>query len=244
MRSTASFSPSRLTASSAFRNRCTVIDSRAGRRDRLDAAGPAPPPTRSTRSAAVRNSFCTTARLISVLSMRQHADRRGVARVGAVRLDLLLGVGVEVVEIEGQRRRALVRRNLDHHAGGGIAAGQDLAERQLRLRRRRRAAPGRSPPARPSSSPRPAAPARLSRAGLRACANAGTAIARRRGMQMRYACAQYSTASVTFRRIRGVHAVLRSRFGQWLATAPVFRFASKKSSTRCQASRSTCSRVK
>jgi hypothetical protein len=31
--------------------------------------GPAPPPTRSTRSAAVRNSFCTTARPMSVLSI-------------------------------------------------------------------------------------------------------------------------------------------------------------------------------
>ena len=32
-------------------------------------AGPAPPPTRSTRSAALRNSLWTTARLMSVLSM-------------------------------------------------------------------------------------------------------------------------------------------------------------------------------
>ena len=31
--------------------------------------GPAPPPMRSTRSAALRNSLCTTARLISVLSI-------------------------------------------------------------------------------------------------------------------------------------------------------------------------------
>src|SRR5204863_8216492 len=65
-RSTVSFSPRTLTASSAS-GTVMVTDSLPVGATALTPP-PAPPPTRSTRSPAVRNSFCTTARLINVLS--------------------------------------------------------------------------------------------------------------------------------------------------------------------------------
>src|SRR6185436_8547554 len=67
VRSTASFSPSRLTCSSSS-GTSMVTDSVPVGATALTPPGPAPPLTRSTRSAAVRNSLCTTARLSSVLS--------------------------------------------------------------------------------------------------------------------------------------------------------------------------------
>ena len=64
---------------------------------------------------------------------RQHADGGEVARVGLVRLHLLLRVQLEVVQIEGERRRSFVGRYLDEDAGRRIAAGNHFAERDLRL---------------------------------------------------------------------------------------------------------------
>src|SRR6266550_2354496 len=61
MRTTDSFSPRMLTLCSSS-GIVIAIDSVPVGATALTPPGPAPPPMRSTRSAAVRNSFCTTAR--------------------------------------------------------------------------------------------------------------------------------------------------------------------------------------
>ena len=62
-----SFSPRMLTVCSSA-GIVTLIDSEPVGATALTPPGPAPPDTRSIRSAGVRNSFCTTARVSSVLS--------------------------------------------------------------------------------------------------------------------------------------------------------------------------------
>ena len=80
---------------------------------------------------------------------RQHADRRRVAREGAVGLHLLFGIGVAVVQVERQRDRTAVRRQPDRGCRrrdrGRSCTSQKLS---LRRSRRRRAASGTSSSAR------------------------------------------------------------------------------------------------
>ena len=73
---------------------------------------------------------------------REHADRRGVAVIGAVRLDLLFRVGVPVVQVERQRHRTLMRRKRDDDAAGGIAADLHVAEHDVGRGRPARAPSG------------------------------------------------------------------------------------------------------
>ena len=97
----------------------------------LAPPGPAPPPMRSTRSLAVRNSLWTTAGPSISPVGRDQAQRRGVARERLPGLDLALRVGLAIVQGEGQRQRSGVRRQRDAKAG---------RPRRCRIARRNRAA--------------------------------------------------------------------------------------------------------
>ncbi len=59
---------------------------------------------------------------------RQHADGGGVFPVGLFELHELRRIGVPVVELEGNRDRATMRRNGDEHPLFGVVAGQHVAE--------------------------------------------------------------------------------------------------------------------
>jgi len=64
---------------------------------------------------------------------RQHTDGGRVARVRTIRLHLLFGVRVAIVQIERQRDRPFVFRDPDDDPGRGIAFAHDVAVLELRV---------------------------------------------------------------------------------------------------------------
>ena len=105
-----------------------TIDFGADRSDRLHAAG-----ARAAGHAVVeilRGAEFALHRAPpqQIPRHRQHADHRRVPREAAARPHFFFGVGVPVVQREGEGRRSGVRRNRDEHALRGIASGEHETE--------------------------------------------------------------------------------------------------------------------
>ena len=90
--------------------------------------GPAPPETRSYRSFAAAELALHRAPPQQIAGHRQHADTAVYFAKPRPAPHLLFRIGVTVVQGEGQRRRAGVRRDRDDHALCRIAAGEHEAE--------------------------------------------------------------------------------------------------------------------
>ena len=124
-----SSSPSRLTRSTPEGNRDRHLLA-AERRDRLDTSRPCPAANPVEQILDRPELRLHGAAAEEVPGHGEDADASRVAGETAAGADLLLRVGVTVVDVE-RERRLRVGRNVDEHALGRIAAGENETERGL-----------------------------------------------------------------------------------------------------------------